>query len=99
MQRISLDDAVIHGAPPPPGFVSWEEWTSTSPRDVDLAARPARPLMVYTSGTTGRARATAVTWVPPSEARSALDYLTRVASRSGFPSLLPRSRSSRGVGS
>jgi acyl-CoA synthetase (AMP-forming)/AMP-acid ligase II len=85
VQRISLHDAVIHGAPPPPGFVSWDEWTSATPRDVDLAARPARPLMVYTSGTTGRARATAVTWVPPSEARSALDYLTRVASRSGFP--------------
>lgn len=65
--------------------MTWDEWISATPAEVDLASRPARPLMVYTSGTTGRPRATSVTWVPPNPARSALDYLTSLASRSGFP--------------
>jgi acyl-CoA synthetase (AMP-forming)/AMP-acid ligase II len=85
VQRIRLDDAVIHGATAPRGFVTWDDWISATPAEVDLASRPARPLMVFTSGTTGRPRATPVTWAPPGAARSALDYLTSLASRSGFP--------------
>lgn len=85
MQQLSLDAAVIHGAAASGGLMTWDEWISATPAEVDLASRPARPLMVYTSGTTGRPRATSVTWVPPNPARSALDYLTSLASRSGFP--------------
>jgi acyl-CoA synthetase (AMP-forming)/AMP-acid ligase II len=80
-----VDSAVIHGAPAPPGFVSWADWTSGPSSEVELAVRPANPLMVYTSGTTGRARATPVTWVPHRGGQSALDYLTQISSRSGFP--------------
>jgi acyl-CoA synthetase (AMP-forming)/AMP-acid ligase II len=80
-----LDFAVIHGQAPPPGLLSWDDWTRSAFCEVELAARPARPLMVYTSGTTGRARATAVNWVARAEARSARDYLVAIADRSGFP--------------
>lgn len=85
VRRITLHCAVIHGVLPPPGFVGWDEWTSAMPRAAELASRPAEPLLVYTSGTTGRARATPVTWVPPRGVHSALDYLNQLASRSGFP--------------
>jgi acyl-CoA synthetase (AMP-forming)/AMP-acid ligase II len=85
VQRLGLDSAVVHGAPTPRGFVAWDEWTSAMPRDTELASRPATPLMVYTSGTTGRARATPVSWVPPRAVNSALDYLNHLASRSAFP--------------
>jgi acyl-CoA synthetase (AMP-forming)/AMP-acid ligase II len=78
---------VIHGASTPPGYASWDDWaTSAQPGPViDLAERTAQPLMVYTSGTTGRAKATGVTWVPLRGVQSAFDYLTQIASRSGFP--------------
>lgn len=78
---------VIHGAATPSGGVSWYDWaTGKQPAPaVDMAARAAQPLMVYTSGTTGRAKATGVTWLPSRNVHSALDYLTLLASRSGFP--------------
>ena len=42
-------------------------------------------MQVYTSGTTGRARATAVTWVPPCDGEDAEQYLRRVSDGSSFP--------------
>jgi acyl-CoA synthetase (AMP-forming)/AMP-acid ligase II len=77
--------AVVHGASAPPGFTSWHEWISAPAGVVNAADVPARPLMVYTSGTTGRPRATAVTWIPSARALSARDYLAHIAQRSGFP--------------
>jgi acyl-CoA synthetase (AMP-forming)/AMP-acid ligase II len=81
-----LDTLVIHGAATPPMCASWDDWaTGRRAPVIDLAERTAQPLMVYTSGTTGRAKATGVTWVPSRSVQSALDYLTLLASRSGFP--------------
>lgn len=54
---------------------------------VDLTPAPeraARPPLVYTSGTTGRARGTAVRWAPSTVA-GAREYAATLAARSGFP--------------
>ncbi|MBB1030518.1 AMP-binding protein [Dietzia sp. SLG310A2-38A2] len=50
----------------------------------DLAERPARPPLVYTSGTTGRARGTEVRWLP-TPASSAAEFEAGIARRSGYP--------------
>ncbi len=66
------------------GLVTWEDWLAAAPRDVDFPARPARPAMVYTSGTTGRARGTQTRWVldPVADHR---EYLDRLRARAQFP--------------
>ncbi len=46
--------------------------------------RPARPPLVYTSGTTGRARGTQVRWLP-APAETAEDFEVAVSARSGYP--------------
>ena len=48
------------------------------------AQRPARPPLVYTSGTTGRARGTQVRWLP-APADTAEDFERAVSARSGYP--------------
>ncbi|MBB5164012.1 AMP-binding protein [Mycobacterium sp. AZCC_0083] len=81
-----VETAVAHGIDDPPaGFLEWGQWSSGSPVDVDLAARPARPLMVYTSGTTGRPSATEAHWLPPQRATTAMQYLQQLAKGSSFP--------------
>ncbi len=79
---------VLHsGATSPstsPGIVMWEDWIAAAPADQDFPDRPARPGMVYTSGTTGRARGTATRWVlaPVTTHR---EYLDRLRERAQFP--------------
>ncbi len=53
------------------------------PRDF-AAARPPRPPIVYTSGTTGRARGTEVRWLPRGLATAA-DYARALAAKQSFP--------------
>ncbi|WP_238420284.1 AMP-binding protein [Gordonia sp. 'Campus'] len=62
-------DGLLTGEPSPPS---------------DLADRPARPPLVYTSGTTGRARGTEVRWLP-GHAQDAAEFQAAVAARSGYP--------------
>lgn len=65
------------------GILTWDEWTArTAP--ADWPDRPARPAMVYTSGTTGRARGTQTRWVlgPVADHRA---YLGRLRERAQFP--------------
>lgn len=75
---------VVHGAPAPEGALAWSEWVaSQAPRD-ELPEGPAVPMMVYTSGTTGRARGTEVRWVPV-KPDSAGEYLDLLRSKPHLP--------------
>lgn len=67
-----------------PGLLTWEAWLASAPAIVDFADRPARPAMVYTSGTTGRARGTQTRWVlaPVDTHRQ---YLDKLRERAQFP--------------
>ncbi len=67
--------------------VTWAEVTSSSADrpDTELAAkRPPRPPIVYTSGTTGRARGTEVRWLPRSFT-TASEYAEALAAKASFP--------------
>jgi len=77
--------AVVHTGAAPESCSTWETWLADPPAQVDLESRPAAPLMVFTSGTTGLPRATEVGWVTPSDHGSAMTYAATVAERSGFP--------------
>jgi acyl-CoA synthetase (AMP-forming)/AMP-acid ligase II len=69
----------------PAGAVPWAEIRSTSTLAEDFAAnRPPRPPIVYTSGTTGRARGTEVRWLPRSFATAA-DYVEALGAKQSFP--------------
>ncbi|CAA0105823.1 Bile acid-coenzyme A ligase [Mycolicibacterium vanbaalenii] len=81
-----VDIAAAHGVhDPPAGFLEWQKFCAGTPPAVALDARPARPLMVYTSGTTGHPSATEAKWLPPQRATSAWQYLRELADRSTFP--------------
>ncbi|WP_131746993.1 AMP-binding protein [Frankia sp. Cppng1_Ct_nod] len=67
-----------------PDVIPWADWTGSDRPLPDLAARPARPPLVYTSGTTGRPRGTEVRWTAPTPA-TAVAYAAALAARSGFP--------------
>jgi acyl-CoA synthetase (AMP-forming)/AMP-acid ligase II len=67
-----------------PGLLTWERWLASAPATADFPDRPARPAMVYTSGTTGRARGTQTRWVlAPVETHR--QYLDRLRERAQFP--------------
>lgn len=84
-QAAGIGTIVVHGVDEPPGSaIPWGAWSGGEhvlPEDLD---REARPLLVYTSGTTGRARGTQVRWAP-STISSAREYAEVLAGRSGFP--------------
>ena len=63
----------------------WDELVATPPVEIDLHARPPRPLLVFTSGTTGRAAATEVSWLRGPTVPDARAYVEAVAAEPGFP--------------
>jgi acyl-coenzyme A synthetase/AMP-(fatty) acid ligase len=68
----------------PGGAVSWDAWIAAAPKAEHFPVRPPRPVMVYTSGTTGRARGTETRWVlAPVETSG--DYLRVLRERAQFP--------------
>lgn len=76
---------VLHGTPAIGHAFDWDLWLASAPAGSAVPAdRPARPPLVYTSGTTGRARGTEVRWVNGPVADSAA-YLAAISARSGFP--------------
>ncbi|MGW2642267.1 AMP-binding protein [Streptomyces sp. NPDC001348] len=75
---------VTHGTEPAGHAFDWDLWLKAAPPTVVPTDRPARPPLVYTSGTTGRARGTEVRWVNGPVADSAA-YLAALAARPGFP--------------
>ena len=83
-----VSTVVLHSMPAPareiPGVVMWDQWIAAAPLREDFPVRPARPAMVYTSGTTGRARGTQTRWViAPVDTH--LDYLAKLRERAQFP--------------
>ncbi|WP_329213027.1 AMP-binding protein [Streptomyces sp. NBC_01485] len=75
---------VTHGTPPIGHAFDWKLWLAAATAATVRTDRPARPPLVYTSGTTGRARGTEVRWVSGPAADSAA-YLAAMAARPGFP--------------
>jgi acyl-CoA synthetase (AMP-forming)/AMP-acid ligase II len=76
---------LVHGTDDvPDSAVAWRTWAEGGRRLPEDLERPARPLLVYTSGTTGKARGTQVRWAP-STITSARHYAEVLAARSGFP--------------
>ena len=67
-----------------PGVIAWTDWIAGASVPADFPIRPARPGMVYTSGTTGRARGTATRWVL-GPVTDHLEYLSRLRERAQFP--------------
>jgi long-chain acyl-CoA synthetase len=76
---------VVHGTDAPDQTMAWDTWVATPGLEPDLANRPAQPLLVFTSGTTGRAGATPVSWRPEGDDVNALAYVEAVSADSGFP--------------
>ncbi|GAA0617163.1 hypothetical protein GCM10009547_19170 [Sporichthya brevicatena] len=70
---------VVHPGP------EWDAFVSTSPVELELAGRTVRPLLVFTSGTTGRAGATEVQWLRDPSITDARAYVEAVAAEPGFP--------------
>ncbi|WP_239333887.1 AMP-binding protein [Frankia sp. CiP3] len=81
-----LRAVIVHGAAPEPhpGWTDWTDWTGSDRPLPTIAGRPARPPLVYTSGTTGRPRATEVRWTAPAPGTAA-GYAAALATRSAFP--------------
>ncbi|MEU2268288.1 AMP-binding protein [Streptomyces olindensis] len=75
---------VTHGTEPAGHAFDWDLWLGAAPAGTVPPDRPARPPLVYTSGTTGRARGTEVRWVSGPVTDSAA-YLAELAARPGFP--------------
>ncbi|MDX2550310.1 AMP-binding protein [Streptomyces stelliscabiei] len=76
---------VLHGTPAIGHSFDWDLWLAAAPAGLAVPEdRPARPPLVYTSGTTGRARGTEVRWVSGPVADSSA-YLAAISARSGFP--------------
>jgi acyl-CoA synthetase (AMP-forming)/AMP-acid ligase II len=80
-----VGSVVVHGTDElPAGTTPWTAWAHGPHRLPADTGRAARPPLVYTSGTTGKARGTPVRWAP-STVTSAAEYAALLAGRSGFP--------------
>ena len=83
--QAGLRTIVTHGAEAPDGMLSWADWLASAPPvPPDAGQRPPRPLLVYTSGTTGRARGAEVRWTVTLP-HTATEYVTAITAESGFP--------------
>jgi long-chain acyl-CoA synthetase len=76
---------VVHGTSAPQHTIAWADWATAGAPEFALEDRPARPVLVFTSGTTGRAGATEVCWLRGDCATDARAYVEAVADGSGFP--------------
>jgi acyl-CoA synthetase (AMP-forming)/AMP-acid ligase II len=84
-QETGVGTVVVHGSgDAPDGTTSWRDWTAGDRTLPESSDRAAHPPLVYTSGTTGKARGTPVRWAP-STVTSAAAYAELLAARSGFP--------------
>jgi acyl-CoA synthetase (AMP-forming)/AMP-acid ligase II len=80
-----LRTIVTHGTDAPDGVLPWAGWLASAPPVPPGAGqRPPRPLLVYTSGTTGRARGAEVRWTV-SLPHTAAEYVAAITAESGFP--------------
>jgi acyl-CoA synthetase (AMP-forming)/AMP-acid ligase II len=82
---VGVKTLVVHGGDPGPGAVGWQDWLATAPPvPPDAGQRVPRPLLVYTSGTTGRARGAEVRWTLELP-ETADDYVAAITAESAFP--------------
>jgi acyl-CoA synthetase (AMP-forming)/AMP-acid ligase II len=87
VSSLGLRAVIAHNTSPTEGAVTWTDFLDspiTENASLSPDHRPARPPLVYTSGTTGRARGTEVHWLP-APAANAADFASKVAGRSGYP--------------
>ncbi|SNS87307.1 AMP-binding protein [Rhodococcoides kyotonense] len=85
--KVGLRAVVVHNHSADNGTVPWSDLVvplSNQPNCEASNARRARPPLVYTSGTTGRARGTEVRWLP-APAQTAQEFADAVSARSGYP--------------
>jgi long-chain acyl-CoA synthetase len=83
--RAGVKTVVVHGTAAVPGVIAWDEWLDGAPpAPADAGQRPPRPLLVYTSGTTGRARGAEVRWTLELP-RTAEEYVSAITAESAFP--------------
>jgi acyl-CoA synthetase (AMP-forming)/AMP-acid ligase II len=76
---------VVHGTDAVPPAVAWTDWLAAAPPvRAGSGQRPPRPLLVYTSGTTGRARGAEVRWTTELP-QTADDYVAAITKESAFP--------------
>lgn len=76
---------VVHGTDAVPPATSWGEWLAAAPPVAPGSGRrPPRPLLVYTSGTTGRARGAEVRWTTELP-QTADEYVAAITKESAFP--------------
>jgi acyl-CoA synthetase (AMP-forming)/AMP-acid ligase II len=76
---------VVHGTEALEGAVSWAQWLQAAPPIPPGAdQRPPRPPLVYTSGTTGRARGAEVRWTLGLP-QTAAEYVSAITAESAFP--------------
>jgi long-chain acyl-CoA synthetase len=76
---------VVHGGAGGPGTIGWDDWLAAAPPvPADAGGRPPRPPLVYTSGTTGRARGAEVRWTLELPA-TASGYVEAITAGSTFP--------------
>jgi acyl-CoA synthetase (AMP-forming)/AMP-acid ligase II len=87
-EAVGLRTLVVHGTEPSSsadGAVAWDEWLrSAPPVPPDAGQRPPRPPLVYTSGTTGRARGAEVRWTVTLP-QTAAGYVAAITAESAFP--------------
>ena len=83
--QAALRTIVTHGTDAAAGVLTWADWLrSAPPVPPDAGQRPPRPLLVYTSGTTGRARGAEVRWTVTLP-RTAAEYVAAITAESAFP--------------
>ncbi len=81
----AVPEVIVHGGDPGVGERSWTEWlAAAASAPADAGRRPPRPVLVYTSGTTGRARGAEVRWTTTLPA-TADDYVAAITAESAFP--------------
>jgi acyl-CoA synthetase (AMP-forming)/AMP-acid ligase II len=80
-----VSTVVVHGAQPGPGALAWQQFLADAPPvPRGSGTRAPRPLLVYTSGTTGRARGAEVRWTLALP-NTADEYIEAITAESAFP--------------
>jgi acyl-CoA synthetase (AMP-forming)/AMP-acid ligase II len=91
-EQVDLKLIVVHGeggqnvsaGHPAVEVRSWEQWLASAPLMSDPVDRPAAPMLVYTSGTTGRPSGTEVRWLTGTQP-TAVHYLEALIEQSHTP--------------